>query len=435
MIDSKRTTFIVGAGAPLDLCFSDGVLTPTTANITNEVCKPCENYLDLDDRRKITLVGDIRERLIERFPRPRPSFWEIEDKTDISHINFEQIFHVLEMLYSYSRVWDASCKAPHLYPVFAPFTKSDFKEDDFRHLSSVMKQYVSRIMDIIGNYNEDFCQNIQNHGWYVDFFKTLGKDADIFNFNYDTTIEECLQRYEDGFEKQDADVDFMGFNPARLMRNPDKLATINHLHGCINYYFATYEDINHDVYTNLFHDLYKYDSYKTVHDMMIGRGQSQPASQSGETYYAAPIITGLRKTDKLNSSPFDFYHAKLVDSIIDNPRLIIVGYSFGDLYCNQLLDRMYAFHGEKCRVVLIDYWKIPDHEFKWHGEYVLSQEQGTFICKMMQKGDFRGAMAELYKNKTRHGYYVSDNGNLMVSSKGFKDAASYIKDIKQFLES
>lgn len=439
MDDNKRTTIIVGAGAPLDLCFSNSVLRPTTANITDEVCKTYKNYLDTT--KMITLVDDVRKRLIERFPKPIPPFWKRIRKNDIRHINFEQIFHVLEMLYSYDRAWNGSCNVPHLYPVFAPFTKSDFKDDDFRHLSSVMEQFILRVMDIIGNYDKDFCQNLNKHGWYVDFFRTLGKNADIFNFNYDTTIEKCLQDYEDGFEKQEATEKqekaepFMAFNPKRLIENPNKLTTINHLHGCINYYFATYKDINYDVYTNQHHDLYKYDNYDTVHKLMIGRGQCQPTSQSGETYYAAPIITGLRKTDKLNSSPFDFYHTKMVESIIANPKLIIVGYGFGDLYCNQLLDRMYALHGTKCRIVLIDYWNFPESELKWHGGYALGQELGTFICKMMQTGDFNNAVSELYKNNQSKGYYVSDNGNLMVFIHGFKNAAMNWQQIRQFLES
>lgn len=432
MANDERTTIIVGAGAPLDLDFSEGIMKPSTSNITKAVCKPYQNYLDSNPTSTISLVEDINARLSERFPPQHPLPWSSGGSS--SNINFEQIFHVLEMLYSYDRVWQDACKAPRLYPVFAPFVKPDFKDDDFRHLSSVMKQFITTIMEIIGSYDKDFKQNIGRHDWYVRFFKELDIGADIFNFNYDTTIEESVGTYEDGFEKQNDEETFMAFNPKRLLANPDGLTTINHLHGCINYYFESYKDINHDVYTNLLHDLYKYDSYETVLDKMIGRGQSQPTTQSGESYYAAPIITGLRKTDKLNSSPFDFYHTKLVESITNNPKLIIVGYGFGDYYCNQLLERMYALHGAACRIVLIDFWDIPEDMYKWHGGYGLSEELGTFICKMMHNGMFDSAVAELYANKLAKGFFTSNNSCLMAFPKGFKDAAKNIEEIKSFLE-
>ncbi len=40
--------------------------------------------------------------------------------------------------------------------------------------------------------------------------------------------------------------------------------------------------------------------------LMTGRGQSQPCTQSGRNILFFSIVTGLRKTDKLNCVPFDF---------------------------------------------------------------------------------------------------------------------------------
>lgn len=433
----ERTTIIVGAGALLDLDFSEGVITPSTANITKEVCKPYKDCLSFHNENVgISIVGDVFQRLNEQYPNPRYGEQRCDDDSDDassqqSHINFEQVFHVLEMLDSYNRAWNGQCKASRLYPVFAPFTKPDFDVANCAHLHYIMEQYILRIMDIVHKYNADLEENKSANSWYADFFKALGVNADIFTFNYDTTIEGCLQDYEDGFEPTDAS--FFSFNPHKLLYNPQDLSTICHLHGCINYYFASYDDVNHDVYTNQMHDMYKYDSYDTVRTLMTRRMQSMPTTQSGESYFAAPIITGLRKTEKLNSLPFDFYHTKLLESIVNNPRLIIIGYGFGDFYCNQLIERMYAFHGTKCRVVLIDKPGIPKDMLRWRGGDALSLEQGTFICKMMQVGYFNDAVAQLCRNGESSGLPISNNGNLLAFFGGFKDASTHIGEIQKFL--
>lgn len=169
---------------------------------------------------------------------------------------------------------------------------------------------------------------------------------------------------------------------------------------------------------------------------MIGRSGSDPASQSGETYHASPIITGLRKTDKLNSIPFDFYHGNMYKSVIENNKLVIIGYSFGDLYCNQLIERMHYLHKEYRRIVLIDFWKIPEEHRKCHGGYFFSHNLGSFICRAMEVGEFNTAVAELYDNEDKNtGALYSKNGCLMVLPNGFRNAATAYNDIIKFLNS
>lgn len=234
----------------------------------------------------------------------------------------------------------------------------------------------------------------------IETFISISKLRVIFILNYDTTIEQTINEYEDGYEPDGIQDKFLRFNPHRLLNNPDGLSTINHLHGCINYYFSTYKDSNQDVYTFQSRDLYKYPDYATVRELMLGRGQSSPANQSGETYKSAPIITGLRKLDKLNCIPFDFYHANLVNCLTRNHKLIICGYSFGDSYCNQLIERMLYMHGSRARIVLIDKWNIPVED-RYHAGYWLNRGLGTFLCKTAQCGTFDGVIAELYANEDK----------------------------------
>ena len=56
----------------------------------------------------------------------------------------------------------------------------------------VMKQYIIRIMDIVDSYNVHFMNVPEAEMWYKNFFRASLHKWDIFNFNYDTTIEASL---------------------------------------------------------------------------------------------------------------------------------------------------------------------------------------------------------------------------------------------------
>lgn len=428
-MENNRTTFLIGAGTPLDLDLPQGVIKASTSNITDDVRKPYTNHLI--QGKTINIVDDIYNQLMCTYP-PDYSNPYISG-TPTPYIHFEHLFHILEMLDAYSWVWIRNSKNPNLYPVFAPFIQPNISFDaDTLH--SVMDQFILRIMDIVNGYDSNIMKEQANE-WYWEFYQRFAENSDFFVLNYDTTIEKAIGTYEDGFEPDGIQNVFLRFNPKKLFENPNGLSTINHLHGCINYYFQSYKDLNKDIYTFLFHDLYKYPDYATVKGLMIGRGQSQPCTQSGETYYSSPIVTGLRKTDKLNCVPFDFYHANMTNCIIRNHKLVIAGYSFGDLYCNNLLERMNFLHGNQKRIVLIDFWDIPKGD-RIHGGYWLSQNQGKFLCRMTNCVDFDGVIHQLYKNEnSQTGALYSDNGCLMVLPKGFKHAATCSNEIVAFLNS
>ncbi len=428
-MSNNRTTFLIGAGTPLDLVLPQDVIKPATAEITNDVRRGYTDYLTPDNI--ITIVDDIYNQLMCTYP-PDYSNPYISG-TPTPYIHFEHLFHVLEMLDAYSWVWSRNSKNPNLYPVFAPFIQPNIKFDaDTLH--SVMDQFILRIMDIVNGYDSNIMKEQANE-WYWKFYQRFAENSDFFVLNYDTTIEKSIENYEDGFEPDEIQDAFLRFNPKKLFENPNGLPTINHLHGCINYYFQSYKDLNKDIYTFLFHDLYKYPDYATVKGLMTGRGQSQPCTQSGETYYSSPIVTGLRKTDKLNCVPFDFYHANMTNCIIRNHKLIIAGYSFGDLYCNNLLERMNFLHGDLKRIVLIDFWNIPQ-EVRMHGEYWLSKNLGQFLCRMTNCGDLNEVIRQLYKKEnSQTGALYSDNGCLMVLPNGFKQAATCSDEIIAFLNS
>ena len=428
--DYHRVTMIMGAGAVLDMSFPCNIINPSTWNITNDVRRPYDGIVN--ERKQITIVDNIYQRLVDKFPINSNIWWDSDQQPNI---HFEILFHVMEQLMTYGSVWSGDNHNPSSFPYFAPFTANNF-EFDREELRQVMWEFIIRIMDIVNAYDEYFRNDNGAENWYRDFFKSDFK-WDVFNFNYDTTVENSLGKnnYEDGFESKPSRTDSI-FRPKKLFDNIYDLSTINHIHGCINYYYK--DNPTGDLFETNMHDLYLYPTYNDVRDRMTSRGQSNPSAQNNEEYFAGPIITGLRKTEKLSCMPYDAYHGHLYKSVINNNAMVIVGYSFGDLYVNNLINRMHAIWGGKERIVLIDKWddsKIMGYKTKLN-QYLQTLSAGEIIfletmsgCSSIDKMIEEFIDPDVFRPKR------STNGCLMLVTSGMKIASSIRDEIYSFLES
>lgn len=101
---NNRTTFLIGAGTPLDLNLPQGVIKASISNITDDVRRPYTDYLTQGN--PITIVDDIYNQLMCTYP-PDCSNPYISG-TPTPYIHFEHLFHVLEMLDAYGWVWNKS---------------------------------------------------------------------------------------------------------------------------------------------------------------------------------------------------------------------------------------------------------------------------------------------------------------------------------------
>ena len=428
-IMKKRITTIIGAGAPLGFTYPKGINKPSTSYVTDAVRKPYNHY----DKREINVVERIYQKLLKEYPASSLTISDLEKVPSASNINFEMLFHVMESYLSYERTWSGNCKNADISPFFALFTHAaegvDYNRDD---LSYIMDSFILRIMDIVNDYNQLYYKNKdKEESWYKDFFCQDSVKLDVFNFNYDTTIEDSMEEYEDGFEPMNDFSDVERFNPQKLWKNERKLSTINHIHGCIRYFYPGIWHYVDNIYT--IHDLFKYKDYYTVKQMMLGHGQSKPTAQDHSEYYGGPIITGLRKTDKLNCIPYDFYHGHLYNCLMQNEALIIIGYSFGDFYMNNLSDRMDLLHGANKKVVLIDCWdeqEIRDNRFEHYLDYKVPSNMSSFMMRMSGTNTVYALAKELKYKNTDTPMYA---GNLMVLSGGFKQAVSHKDEIYNFV--
>ena len=413
----ERITAIIGAGAPLNFSYT-GKIIPSTGEITRIVTTP---YLSQDGKNNIIIPKQIETHLKKTYPPERNG--------QTANINFEMIFHVMELYISYENSWNNK-RNRKVFPIFGPFTLPSISFD-LNDMFYVMKQYIIRIMDIVDSYNVHFMNVPEAEMWYKNFFRASLHKWDIFNFNYDTTIEASLGEYEDGYTPIRSGVE--RFSPIKLWNNAQTLSTVNHLHGCINYCYSN--NPGRDRFNYRYNDLFKYDSYDTVKQIMNERYQSHSYNQDGTVIFAGPILTGLRKTDKLNCVPFDFYHSNLTNCIIRNRSLLIVGYSFGDLYCNQMIERMVEIHGNKSRVVIIDKWFIKNYDEDSLITYMkekISLEMSNFLKKVVCVDQIT-ALAKQLKFNNISNPMRSNNGNLMLLIDGFKKATDYKEEIMQFL--
>lgn len=193
---NNRTTFLIGAGTPLDLNLPQGVIKASISNIIDDVRRPYTDYLTQGN--PITIVDDIYNQLMCTYP-PDCSNPYISG-TPTPYIHFEHLFHVLEMLDAYGWVWNKKCNNPDRYPVFAPFTKPNMSFG-LNTLRSVMDQFILRIMDIVNGYDSNIMKE-QTNEWYWRFYQRFAENSDFFVLNYDTTIEKAIGTYEDGFESK-----------------------------------------------------------------------------------------------------------------------------------------------------------------------------------------------------------------------------------------
>lgn len=437
----KRITSIVGAGAILDFEMKEGATFPSTKNITDAVVGI--DVRSFRDGSPVTVIKDAYDQLRKAYP---------ED------VNFEMLFHVLEMYYAYGWVWrdpTHTPKNPAMFPVFAPFTDPKVNLD-VDMVRSAIHEFLLKVMDIVNEYNAPFLADKSYNCWYRDFWHDYEGAWDVFNLNYDTTIENSLCFVEDGFEDIDGQPEFLHFNPKKLWENKNGGSTMSHLHGSIVFFDSRYKEsvYKEEVLKYEFHDLYKYPSYDIVRDRFTGSSKSLLSNQAGEQLINSPIITGLRKNDKLNVVPFDFYHGHLYNCIMKSNAVLIAGYSFGDFYVNNKLERMELIHGNNKRVVLIDYWNLPmsddaidkiNDQKEKQGFIKEMMEQcaysdrfnhnmGYFLCRMTGETNTYGAIAS-FQNYDREAPMLSKNGCVMLFIGGFKAASQYKEAIYTFLNS
>lgn len=223
-------------------------------------------------------------------------------------------------------------------------------------LQHAKRDLLTQVAEEINSYCVDYEPEAE-HSWFTSFWKNAISECqwDISTLNYDNCMESSIVDFEDGFDDEIEGEIFKRFNPKKLLDNNEK-TRIMHLHGSVLYGHLTTSD-NRSIFEDDYNDLFLYPAYKDAYPTWFNR--SGFTSQSHDEAHIGPIITGLKKTDKLLPYPYSTYYYQLQKSLLENDRLLIIGYSFGDYHINSLLERVIRNHGAKRKIVIISYFANP----------------------------------------------------------------------------
>jgi len=410
----SAVTVIVGAGAVLD--FDHKGIFPSVKNITEEVLKQNIHKVDGGER---PLLYDLNNHIVEKLKDVgRP---EIK-KFMPPQLNFENLLHIVEMCISYSSCWHKEFTSWPAFPEFGTLIQPDDFLKDIQTYDYIRAAYglQKTVMDIVEQYDSSFREDTTSEQWYRDFWKSLSGKSNIFNLNYDNTIENSLGEYEDGFLPIKEDEDYSRFSAKQYYENRRNLSTIAHLHGQILFSEAKSYPFDYSM-----RDLVKNRDYRTACKNRIG-GQFPPSNQAKEEYLQPVVVSGSRKTEKMTFAPNNVYLSDLTRKVIENNRLLVIGYSFGDLYLNEILGLGMAAHGKDFKVVIIDLYPsyISTYTSLFQHLAHRSPQTYSFVSRLAEDRLFIEIGQKEFPLIVE-GYdkpVISRNGNLMMCISGFKNA-------------
>lgn len=327
-----RITVLLGAGAMME------VTSLSSKSITEKVIAKHQTCSVDNKYEQVPFLAFVYEQLRK--------YYHLEP----DNITFEDIFHTLEMMRSLSST-ENKLTRKRFKSVFGMLCdiKEEYSGIPQALVYSGMQDLIDTVVDSIAEFEND----VNKEMWFGSFFKGL-QDAlgiDVFTLNYDTWLEQIFEEYNDGFvpvcdTHQEFDAKIL-FNPA------NKCPTINHLHGQICFTGYSPSEPMHF----LTDGWYKANDYDVIKNLKVYPKHSgyMTTTQAAEQVFEYPIITGLRKNDKIMMSPFDTYYNHFFQQLRCNKRLLIIGYGFGDLYINSLLSQFRNFHGADGKVCCIGF--------------------------------------------------------------------------------
>lgn len=404
---NSRITVLLGAGAMCEC-------TPlTTRYLTDLVAEKEQDYLDEASRRIKTypLLSEIKTDLENYF-----------HKDEV--VSFEDMLHALEMLHSYESANNIGTvkEFKSVFPMFSKLQEN--YEEKLPHVFAAQNDLISTLVDEIAKYEGGW--NNSSNAWFTKFFRQISEHSkiDFYSLNYDTWLEQIFEgQYADGFTKLDEEYNL--FSPRAVFNFDDELHSINHLHGQICF----------TSYPRQYRNRYTWEQpcgfVKANNIGIVQRRGEYPryygnlsATQSGEQIQLVPIITGLRKNDKLMNMPFDTYFHHLYQSLMQNSRLLIIGYSFGDLYINTILNNFANIHGEAAKATVITYLNPADWVIDLSEIRAINHRTKQFYYDLFQEKDLGNRLLSW----RRPDYIDSMNKSKSIYFAGFRNTAEQYTD-------
>ncbi|MGC2634810.1 MAG: hypothetical protein WA215_11415 [Candidatus Cybelea sp.] len=281
----------------------------------------------------------------------------LRSRCETSAANFEDVLHVLEELDAL--LGTTRSRAPSmLRPLIEPSSILNGITID----SSLLRRERYELLEAIAAAFDGIDYDSAWHVLYRLLRPLLDDfDIDFFTLNYDQVVDVAVyglsmlsgKKLLDGFGQ------VIDMENSRLFR-ADQYAhwdpnwgpvhlTLQHVHGSL--LFAYYGSDRRMAHATRF-ELVRTESYE------IARRTWREATEAAAAHDldfegVVPIVSGLRKMEKLNVQPYANYFAYLAHAVSASPYLMIIGYGAGDEHINYWLREYTAIHGEAARVVEI----------------------------------------------------------------------------------
>lgn len=225
----------------------------------------------------------------------------------------------------------------------------------------------------------------------------LGLDKEfqlgVVNLNYDNILYQCMpSKTEIGFDNTGS------FNPDLVLNNTE-WNFFYHLHGSVHFYYDNFEI-----------KFAKKCTLKTAVNSNKAR-YSHEETTEGFPILTSPIIVGYGKAWQIQREPYLFYYNDLARRINEADKILFIGYSFGDLHLNKLI-QMSLRHQKKKKIVIIDYAQqgngILHRQDNWSSE--------IFKIMRLDASEFRPCLVTDLSNKNP--FERNTNKSVALSYKG-----------------
>lgn len=344
---STRLTILLGAGSTITAG------APSTQDLTTHVCRirrPLVVRMGTPYLLALPLSQEGREEPL-RTSNAVPVCKLILDALNASYksVNFEVVIHALEQLQSFAQAQNIDAH-DNFRSVLSAFLEAARKHEillDANLLSEARRAVMEEILTQIGN--KLFCVGPKPEQQLSDFFTRLTDhfDLSVFTLNYDD-LADRTGNWFDGFTipcDPDSTPTPWGFDRRGFIeRCHTESKVLLHMHGSTRFGYSPRGDF----------DLVKYDDASKALDSFKYIRQSDK-TENGNIISGTPIISGFNKVMKLtgNPVPYGYYYQALVAALLQNPRLLVVGYGGADPHINTWLGEFVRTHNSNRRVVWV----------------------------------------------------------------------------------
>jgi hypothetical protein len=297
-------------------------------------------------------------------------------RSAFDYVDFETILHALEQLDPFVSGRDSVRQTDQFHAVLSAFAEVRRNIEflcDRQVINAARQEIIKRIYSMIIN-------RVLGYGSQTPALHVLIQKLDaefqisVFTLNYDDVVDNARKEWFDGFTKPEpsptagAFHTIHSFDPKAFRSWRDASdPLLAHLHGSVRFGYRPAIG------------LAKFSMATAAADSLEIIVSDSYAS--GQIVSPTPIISGLSKVAKLsyNPEPFGYYYRAFIDSMLENDRLLVVGYGGRDEHFNTWIEQFAKIHGDNRKVGWVSLLPAKDaFEHNPNKEIILDLSGGKF---------------------------------------------------------